>query len=275
MKNLYAFLKPASCAILFAISCAITLNAQAQTSDFVELIPTPYLQKDLTAIAGVGIVSLPKYADGSKQEILPLPILDLEWKSGVFFSTVSGFGYNFSQNPSWQYGVRLGLLSNQDQSEKDSKTGPGNIPTDLSPALFGNYLIDQHFSVLSSVQTGAGLAKQHDGFLVSLGGRYIDVINENNRVYGILSTTWASWHYMEDYYGVTQQQAAQYNFPEFETQAGMLKIKLAAGWNMTINKQWSLITGGSLTHPLGDSATSPVASSKTQVLAYTGVYYKF
>jgi outer membrane scaffolding protein for murein synthesis (MipA/OmpV family) len=188
---------------------------------------------------------------------------------------VSGFGYNFSQNPTWQYGVRLGLLSYQEQSEKNSNNGPGNTPTDLSPAVFGNYLVDQHYAVLTSVQTGAGLGKQHDGFLVSLGGRYLDQLNATNRVYGILSTTWASWHYMQDYYGVTQQQATEYNFPEFETQAGMLKIKLALGWTMVINKDWSLITGGSITHPLGDSSSSPLASSKNQVIAYSGVYYKF
>lgn len=261
--------------VLISALCAIALNAHAQTSDFVELIPTPYLQKDLTATIGVGIVTLPKYADGSKQEILPLPVLDLEWKSGVFFSTVSGFGYNFSQNPSWQYGVRLGLLANQEQSANNRHSGPGNTPTELSPAIFDNYLIDQHFAVLTSVQTGAGLGKKHDGFLVSIGGRYTESLNDTNRIYATLSTTWASLHYMEDYYGVTQQQAAESSFPAYQSKAGTLKVKLAAGWTMSLNQQWSLLTGGSLTHPLGASASSPLSSSKTQLIAYTALYYKF
>jgi outer membrane scaffolding protein for murein synthesis (MipA/OmpV family) len=171
--------------------------------------------------------------------------------------------------------LRLGLLADQEQSANNKDNGPGNTPTNLSPAIFDNYLIDQHFAVLTSLQTGAGVGKQHDGFLASVGGRYVDQINQDNRIYAILSTTWASWHYMQDYYGVTQQQAAEYNFPEFQTQAGMLKVKLSAGWNMTINKDWSLITGGSVTHPLGDSADSPLSSSKNQVIAYTAIYYKF
>lgn len=267
MKKLFAFL-------ILALS-ALALNAEAQTSDFAELIPAPHLQKDLTATAGLGIVTLPKYADGSKQEILPLPVLDLEWKSGVFFSTLSGFGYNFSHNPSWQYGLRLGLLAAQEQSANNRDNGPGNTPTDLSPAVFGNYLIDQHFAILTSLQTGAGIGKQHDGFLASIGARYVDRLNGTNRFYSILSTTWASWYYMQDYYGVTQQQATEYNLPEYQTQAGMLKIKLVLGWDMAINNKWGLLTGGSLTHPLGDSASSPVASGKTQVVAYTALYYKF
>jgi len=267
MKKIFALLIPAL--------CVIALNAHAQTSDFVELIPTPYLQKDLTATAGLGVVTYPKYLDGSKQGVLPLPVLDLEWKSGVFFSTFSGFGYNFSQNPTWQYGVRIGLLQDDEQSANNRGNGPGNTQTNIAPGIFDNYLIDQHFAVLSSLQSGAGVGKQHDGFLASIGGRYIDRIDESNRVYATLSTTWASWHYMQDYYGVTQQQATEYNFPEFQTEAGMLKVKLAMGWDYTINKQWGLLTGGSLTHPLGDSASSPLSTSKTRVVAYTAVYYKF
>ncbi|MET3105744.1 outer membrane protein [Oxalobacteraceae bacterium GrIS 1.18] len=267
MKNLFNFLMPAL--------CAFALNAQAQTSDFVELIPSPYLQKDLTASAGLGIVTLPKYADGSEQKISPLPFLDLEWKSGVFFSTVSGFGFNFSQNPSWQYGVRLGLIAYQEQSAKNRDNGPGNTPTDLAPAVFGNYLIDQHFTVLSSIQAGAGVRRESQAFWVSLGGRYVDRLDASNRIYGVLSTSWASLHYMQDYYGVNQMQAADYKFSEYDARAGMLKLKLAVGVDTVLNQNWSLLTGLSLTHPLGAAASSPLSSNKTQVLAYSALYYRF
>ena len=251
------------------------IAAFAQTSDFVELIPTPYLQKDLTASAGLGLVTLPKYADGSKQEILPLPLLDLEWKSGVFFSTISGFGYNFSHDPSWQYGARLGLIANQEQSAHNRDNGPGNTPTDLQPGGFANYLVDQHYAVLSSLYSGGGSGRLRDGIVASVGMRYTDQLNADNRIYAILSTSWANLHYMQAYYGVSEQQAIDYNMPEYETRAGMLKIKLTGGWTSAINQHWSVLTGGSLTHPLGDASSSPLASNKTQVIAYTALYYKF
>ena len=254
---------------------AISVNVSAQTSDFAELIPTPYLQKDLTAIAGLGIVTVPKYADGSKQEVLPLPVLDMQWKSGVFFSSLSGYGYNFSQNPSWQYGLRLGLIMNQRQSEKNDGNGPGNTRTNLAPGVFGNYLIDQHYTVLTSLEAGGGIDKQHDGILASVGLRYVDQLDAGNRIYGIVSTTWANLHYMQDYYGVSQAQAAEYNMPEYETKAGILKIKLSSGWNHVIDQRWSLLTGAALTKPLGGESSSPLSSSKIQVVAYTAVYYKF
>ena len=261
--------------VLLSALCGLALNAGAQTSDFVELIPTPYLQKDLTATAGLGIVTLPKYADGSKQEILPLPVLDMEWKSGVFFSSLSGFGYNFSHDPRWQYGVRLGLIMAQEQSANNHNDGPGNTRTDLSPGVFANYQYNPHYAVLTSLVSGAGRDLQHDGVLASIGVRYTDQLDAANRIYGILSTTWVNLHYMQDYYGVSQTQAAEFSMPEYETKAGMLKIKLAMGWNHVINKDWSLLTGGSLTEPLGDAKTSPLASSKVQAIAYTAVYYKF
>ena len=196
---------------------AISVNVSAQTSDFAELIPTPYLQKDLTAIAGLGIVTVPKYADGSKQEVLPLPVLDMQWKSGVFFSSLSGYGYNFSQNPSWQYGLRLGLIMNQRQSEKNDGNGPGNTRTNLAPGVFGNYLIDQHYAILTSLEAGGGINNQHDGILANAGVRYVNQLDATDRVFGILSTSWANLHYMQDYYGVSQAQAAEYAMPEYET----------------------------------------------------------
>ncbi|PRC91228.1 MipA/OmpV family protein [Solimicrobium silvestre] len=261
--------------ILPLLLMALALNAQAQTADFVEIIPTQYLQKDLTASVGLGIASLPKYADGSKQEILPLPVFNLQWKSGVFFSSVSGFGYNFSANPNWQYGMRLGLLAYQEQSARNRDNGPGNTPTSLTPGVFANYLIDQHFSILTSLSSGAGINNKHNGNFASIGGRYIDRIDDKNRIFAVLSTTWANGQYMQDFYGVTPQQASTYNFPVYDTNAGMLKVKLSLGWDYTINKNWSMIVGGSVTHPLGDAGSSPLVSDKNQVVVYSAAYYRF
>jgi len=207
--------------------------------------------------------------------VLPLPVLDLEWKSGVFFSSVSGYGYNFSHNPNWQYGVRLGLIMAQEQSATNKDTGPGNTRTNLAPGVFGNYLIDGHYAVLAAITSGGGTGKQHDGTLVSIGGRYIYQPDFDNRYYAIVSTSWANLHYMQDYYGVSQAQAAEYNMPEYETSAGMLKVKLAFGWNHVIDQKWSILTGASLTEPLGAASSSPLSSSKVQAVAYTAVYYKF
>lgn len=257
--------------LMFAFIC----NAQAQTTDFAELIPSTHLQKDLTASIGLGIVSVPKYTDSSKQQIRPLPILDLQWKSGVFFSTVSGLGIDLSSNPSWQYGVRLGLIANQEQSANNRDNGPGNTSTNLAPGIFANYLLDKHFSILTALTTGAGNGKHPEGFTASVGGRVVHRINNQHSVYGILGTTWASDKYMQDYYGVTTQQAMDYPFPAYETSAGMLKVKLSVGWNWAMNKNWSIITGGALVHPLGDARTSPLSSDKNQYVAYSAAYYRF
>ncbi len=259
--------------LLVLLTCSF--QAQAQTSDFAELTPAPYLQKDLTAALGMGLASLPEYADGSKQYLKAFPLVDLQWKSGVFFSTVSGFGYNFSSNPAWQYGVRLGAITNQEQSSHNKDAGPGNTPTDLAPGMFANYFYDQHITLLSSVEAGGGLNKQHDGFLASVGARYVHPIDAGNRVYGILGTTWASLHYMQDYYGVTPAQSASYNFPVYNGQAGLQKVKLTLGWDHAINLRWSVITGVALTQPLGDAKNSPLVSGKIQHAIYSAAYYRF
>ncbi len=269
MKTIHALLLSAACAFAFASA------AQAQTSDFAELIPTPMLQKDLTAYAGAGIVTLPKYADGSKQEVLPLPILDLEWKSGVFFGTQTGYGYNFSQSPGFQYGVRIGLIMDQQQSAKNDGNGPGNTRTDVSPSAFWNMWISREFTILTAVNSGGGIGKQHDGTTVSAGLRYWDKIGETDRIKAILSTSWANLHYMQDYYGVSQEQSVEYDVPEWNAKAGMLNTKASVTWYHPLNAKWTLVAGGWVTHPYGAAADSPLTSSKNLVTAYTGAYYAF
>lgn len=267
MKKILPLLAP-----LLILPC---LTVQAQTSDFVELIPTPYLQTDLTMSAGLGIVSLPKYADDSKQYLQALPILNMQWKSGVFISTVSGFGYNFSADPSWQYGVRLGELAKQRQSALNQDNGPGNVGYTVEPGAFANYLIDQHFSLLSTASIGGGTNNQHNGSLINVGGRYTESVNAQNRVYAILSSTWANGHFMQNYYGVTAEQASTSNLPEYSSKAGIQKVKLAAGWDYAINQHWSLISGGSASEPYGAAKNSPLVAGKVQHVIYTAAYYRF
>lgn len=261
--------------LLLCASLTLATCAQAQTSDFVELIPTPMLQKDLTAYVGAGIVNLPKYADGSKQEFLPLPILDLEWKSGVFFGSQTGYGYNFSQSPGFQYGVRIGLIMDQQQSAKNNANGPGNTRTDVSPSAFWNMWISHELTILTAVNSGGGINKQHDGTTVSAGIRYFDQIGELDRVKAILSATWANQHYMQDYYGVSSQQSAEFNVPEWSASAGMMNAKVSFTWYHKLNAKWTAVTGGWITHPYGAASDSPLTSDKNLVTVFTGAYYAF
>jgi len=249
--------------------------AQAQTSDFVELIPSVYLQKDLTASVGLGVIDLPKYVDGSEQHIKPLPLVDLQWKSGVFFSTVSGFGYNFSDTVRMQYGVRLGLLAYQEQSKTNRDTGPGNTPTDVEPGAFFNFLITERFTFLSTLSTGAGNQHERNGTLANVGLRYIERLSDQDRYYLILGSTWANAQYMQSYYGVTPEQASAYHFPVYNASAGSQKVKLSFGWDHALNKDWSLIAGGTVWKPLGAAADSPLASNKALHQLYGAAYYRF
>jgi len=261
--------------ILPILLALIPFVVQAQTSDFVETIPSPYLQKDMTMTMGLGLASTLKYVSSTEREILPLPILNMQWKSGIFFSTVSGFGYDFSSNPDVQYGVRLGLESYQEQSASNRDNGPGNTMTDIEPGVFANYHVNQHITLLSLLSSGAGVGTEHDGIQASVGVKATAALTDQQRVFATLGTTWASQHYMQSYYGVTAQQAALSNFPLYQPAAGIKDIKLEASWHWDIDPHWGLILGGSLSHPMNAAAESPLVLDHNKIVGYGASYYRF
>ncbi len=258
-----------------ALLTGVALCAQAQTSDFVQTTPVPYLQQDLTASLGLGLASTLKYVSSSERTIRPLPVIDMQWQSGIFFSSISGFGIDFGRDGTWQYGARLGLESYQAQSASNQNDGPGNTITDIEPGVFANYLINQHITLLSSLSSGAGTGTEHDGIQASLGLRGTTTLTDRQRLVATLGTTWASQHYMQSYFGVTTIQANTSGFAVYTPEAGIKDIKLSLGWNWAIDKKWSLAAGGSVSHPMNAAATSPLVLDQNNIVGYVATYYNF
>ena len=261
--------------ILPILLALLAFDAHAQTSEFVETIPSPYLRTDLTLSMGLGVASTLKYVGSSEREVLPLPILAMQWKSGVFFGTTSGFGYDFSADPTLQYGVRLGLEAYQAQSPSNQNEGPGNTMTDLEPGLFANYLADPHVTLMSALSSGAGTGTEHNGIEASFGVRTTAALTDQQRVFFTLGTTWASQHYMQSYYGVTAQQAAQSGFSGYSPSAGIKDIKADSSWHWNVDPHWSVVIGGSVSQPMNAAAHSPLVINQRKLIAYSATYYRF
>jgi outer membrane protein len=250
-----------------------TFTAHAQVLDFAQLTPTPYIQGNVNFSLGAVVISAPKYSGSDERRISAYPAFDAQWKNGVFFSAISGLGYNFSKDPSLQYGVRMTAESGRDETKSAKLKGLGDIDTTVEPGAFFNYYINPTYAVLSSLRYGSGL--DHNGAQMSLGARYFRPINAQHRFSALFSVNWANGTYMQSYYGVNAQQAATSGYSQYTAGAGLTDMKIGANWHWSIDTNWTLITGTSVKHLLGDAANSPFVFQKTPVTVFSSASYKF
>lgn len=252
---------------------AVAASANAQTSEFVQLTPAPYLAKDANYSLGAIALYLPRYTGSDEHRWALYPMFDAQWKNGAFFSAVSGLGYNFSKDPSLQYGLRMSAEAARDESRSAKLHGLGDVDTTFEPGAFFNYLPNANYALQSSIRYGSGV--DHDALQVSFGGRASTAIDSRNRLTASLAANWANTKYLQSYFGVNAAQSAASGYPQFSPSSGLTDLRLGASWSWNIDTNWSLTTGTQVKHLLGDAAKSPFVFQRNPVTVYSTANYSF
>lgn len=248
-------------------------SAQAQTSEFVQLVPPQYLPKDVNFSVGAVGLATPKYTGADDNRAVAYPMFDAQWKNGAFFSAYSGLGYNFSKDPSRQYGLRMSLEAARDESLSSKLHGLGDVNTALEPGAFYNYLVNQNYALTSSIRYGSGT--EHNGLQISLGGRATTSLNTRHRLTASIGANWANTAYVQSYFGVNATQSAASGYSQFTPSAGLTDVRVGANWHWNIDTNWSLTTGASVKHLTGDAGKSPFVFQKNPVTVFSAANYRF
>jgi len=248
-------------------------TAQAQTSEFAQLTPAQFLAKDVNFSLGAAALYLPTYTGSDEHRWAAYPMFDAQWKNGAFFSVISGLGYNFSKDPGIQYGLRMTAESARDESRSGKLRGLGDVDTAFEPGVFFNYVPNPNYALQSSIRYGSGL--DHNGVQVSVGGRASTSLDVRNRLSASLSVNWANTNYLQSYYGVNATQSAASGYAQFAPSSGLTDLHVGATWNWNIDTKWSLSTGASVRHLLGDASKSPFVFQRNPVTVFSAATYSF
>ncbi|MCU6433765.1 MipA/OmpV family protein [Undibacterium sp. Jales W-56] len=252
--------------------CA-SLAANAQTSEYAQLVPSPYLPKDVNFSLGAAAYSAARYTGSDERRLAAYPLLDAQWRNGAFASTISGFGYNFSKDPNLQYGLRMTVEAARDESRSDRLHGLGDVGAAIEPGAFLNYIVNQNYSLTSSVRYGSGV--DHNGLQLSLGGRATTSLNTQHRLSASFGANWANAAFAQSYFGVNAAQSAASGYTQYTPSAGLTDVKVGATWNWSIDSNWSLTTGASVKYLTGDASRSPFVFQKTPVTIFSAASYRF
>lgn len=195
----------------------VTLPVFAQMSNSVQLNAAAP-GKD-GGMIGIAVVSMPQYQGSSGRWNLAVPVIDYQWSSGWFAGVSSGIGYNFSESPNAEYGVRL--TANLGRREKRAKLlrGMGDIKESAEVGAFFNYRLTPNLGINHTVSYGAGY--QHRGALFHLEASFSEVIDSRMRAGASVGASYANAHYMQDFFGVTSAQSSRTSMAPYLVGAGL------------------------------------------------------
>jgi outer membrane scaffolding protein for murein synthesis (MipA/OmpV family) len=201
------------------------------------------------------------------------PELEYLWANGWFAGTNRGVGYNFSKDPTLQYGLGLGVDFGRKESATGALAGMGSIDSKVEYGAFLNYAPDRHWRLSSLLRYGSGDAGQ--GLSANFGANYAMDIAPKWRLDLGVSTTWANSQYMQSYFGVNATQSQQSGHAEYSPAAGLRDVSSSLNLSYQVTPEISVTGGLKAISLVGDARNSLIVTSPQSVSGSLTVGYAF
>ena len=259
--------------------------------------PMPDGSRDL--YLGLGAVSEPDYLGGAARRVRALPLVQLEWNSGVFISGLSA-GMHLSRQPSLEYGPLLawrvkrgeqGMGGGADGVANQSIPGAvtqrgGLAPSDgalvgmdpvkgsLQAGAFANFYLTPRLRLTNSLLYGAG--KWRDGVVWNVGvQRTAADLTPHHRLTWSAGVTMVNRSYNDSYYGVGDDESLRSAHRAYSADGGVQDVYVGAGWNWALSPHWIVASRARVTLLQGDARHSPLVQRPTNFSLSTGLAYRF
>lgn len=220
---------------------------------------------------GGAVYAGPRYMGSDENRVVPLPVVSYRWGDGWFAGTGNGIGYEFSRQRGTRFGVRATFDAGRRESRSDALRGMGNINPHPEIGVYFNQALVQDLQLTTSLRFGAA----GTGLLADIGlGTGFDLGSSVTlRVAGL--ATLANGHYMQEFFGVTAEQAAASGYPETNASSGVRDIRANLSLFWAVSPEW-LATGTLVVRSLsGDARSSPLTRDATNVSALLSLSYRF
>jgi outer membrane scaffolding protein for murein synthesis (MipA/OmpV family) len=164
---------------------------------------------DFRVISGVGSEVQPIYDGSRAYRVRGGPVINVQFKDVAFISTGDGIGYNVVHKPGLQLGVSVAYdLGRKERDDYTNLIGMGDKPLSAVPKLFGAWVVSQEFPLVirSDIRH---LLRAGGGSIADLGAYFpLPGSSAHLAMFFGPSITVADKRYLQDMYGVTNQQSA-------------------------------------------------------------------
>ncbi len=295
---------PRTMKTLFALILAGTCSAA--TAQTPAANPMPDGSRDM--YVGLGVLSAAEHQGARERAVSLLPLVQMEWSSGIFVSGMS-VGMHLSRQPAVEFGPLLVLEAGRDQNGTAPGAGgvfttsPGNtlapghstgatdgraiplpgdnrligmgkVPTRLTAGGFVNVYLTPELRLTNSVLYGSGRERQ--GVIWNVGLQHIAAdIAPNHRLSVMAGMTFVNRSYNESYFGVSDAEYFNSGNAPHYVKGGVRDTYLGARWNWLLTPAWMVTTSARLSRLQDDSRKSPLVQRPTDVSVSTGLVYRF
>jgi outer membrane scaffolding protein for murein synthesis (MipA/OmpV family) len=160
-------------------------------------------------ISGVGSAIQPIYDGSRAYRVRGGPVINIQFKDIAFMSTGDGIGYNVLHKPGLQLGVSIAYdLGRKERDDYTNLIGMGDKRVSAVPKLFGAWVVSQEFPLVIRGDI-RHLLRPGGGSIADLGA-YFPLPGCSSRLAMFFgpSITIANKRYLQDMYGVTNQESA-------------------------------------------------------------------
>jgi outer membrane protein len=218
---------------------------------------------------GLGVSDAPRYEGAAQDRLRPVPLFDAT--DGHFFvSILRGVGYNFSDDRTLEYGLRLAPGHVRRTSSDPHLAGMTNLPYPIEAGAFLNKRWAPWY-ISSGITTGRYGAHAELG-----GGIGLPLSATDNMRLGV-SLDWGDARYNQSYFGVTPAEAAASGnvLAPYQAGAGLKDYALTVNWAHNYTRQWFSTFGASYKRLAGSAASSPLTLRVSQPSVNFMLGYRF
>ncbi len=261
--------------------CSLALSGQARAQNWDSYVDTAPAAAQPAAPAssnweytlGAGAGYAPAYEGSDKYKALPVPVVSVDYKDGLFFAnTGDGIGSYPLQGKNYKLGAAIGYSIGRDESDdRKNLNGMGDVDGSATAQLLGEYTLGvvQVTGTLSTALSGdyGTTAK------VSAGSRY--PLGDTIMLSGSVGTTWADSEHMGNYFGVSGVQSTRSGYRRHDAESGFKSVGFTLGATYSITDRWNTTLAFTGDQLLGDAADSPVVKDEFVPAVFLTTSYRF
>ncbi len=220
---------------------------------------------------GGGVFFMPEYEGSSDYQVVPFPMVSLQYNWGERYVEFSGM--SLKANLLSELGFELGpIVKHEGGRDNDidnlAVRRLGEIDSAIMAGVFFSTEIDiggqgPGLQLSGEVLTDTGDA--NEGVIGTFEVGYGWMFGESWMLMVGASTTWADENYMQTYFGVTPAGALASGLPVYTADAGLKNAELSTGLIYRLDEDWSVMARASYSRLLGSAADSPVVQSEDQL----------
>lgn len=258
-KRISSRVAPAGMVLVLSMAAGAASAEEAQESS------SPW-----RVVLGAGVQSRPEYLGSDKEEVRPVPVINVQY--GRFFlggipggggGLGGGLGAHLFQNKSWDFGAIVSGDLDKPREEADDPrlTGMGDIDGTVRAGLFASYKIGWLTLTTSALSDVGG---KDQGTIAAFDAEAVYRPTPRLTLTAGPGVIWGDDKYMQTYFGVDADQAARSSFSQYTAGSGASLVRFTVGAQYELTRNWGIGARATAAQLQGDAKDSPIVADKNQ-----------